>query len=312
MSYTYITHEQIRVPAIRETEPAHSELYFARWERRNREQEFNRPTLKPGGEKATHYLESVAKEISHRSKSLKHQIFELGRLFCDIKNFLPYGKFDVWVEKETPHSKSTALNFMRVYEVCLGYPEVTQFFKPSDLYAICAPRFPEEFRDKLFIKAYKERRANDIGRKKLLEIVHKWKRGEVTLDSPEVQNLLEIEIDRDYFHFFREELETLWVILDNRLEKFKKLDAKSISSPLLENGKDAKADVYFDVLEMIERFIADIKRMIEDINPDLNRKRKSYVNAKVAFLENHKEKQTTAESEPGKEIVEVKRSRRTR
>ena len=39
MSYTYITQEQINVPAIRETEPALSELYLARQERMLREQD---------------------------------------------------------------------------------------------------------------------------------------------------------------------------------------------------------------------------------------------------------------------------------
>jgi hypothetical protein len=42
---------------------------------------------------------------------------------------------------------------MRVYEAYLAYPEVTQFFKPSELYVICRPSFPEEFREELFIKA---------------------------------------------------------------------------------------------------------------------------------------------------------------
>jgi hypothetical protein len=39
MSYTYITQEQINVPAIRETEPALSELYLARQERMLSEQD---------------------------------------------------------------------------------------------------------------------------------------------------------------------------------------------------------------------------------------------------------------------------------
>jgi hypothetical protein len=297
MSYTYITQEQINVPAIRETEPALSELYLARRERTLREQKLfirtnRRRSRRSDGKSAPdiveNYLESVEQEIKHRDKSLKHQIFEIGRLLCDVKKFIPHGKFLAWVEQKTTYSKSTARNFMRVYEACLGYPEVTQFFKQSELYEISRPSFPQGFRDELFIKAYKVRRENDIGRKKLLEIVHKWNRGEIQIDSPEVQNLLMIEKDRDYFHLYKKELEALQAILEDRLKKFEKLDSKFISSPLLENDKDAKADVYFEVLDMIKGFIVDVKFKVQNINPDLNRKHKICENAKVTNLENDK------------------------
>jgi hypothetical protein len=296
MSYTYITQEQINVPAIRETEPALSELYLARQERMQREQKLfiganrrrsHRPDRKSAPDYVEDYLESAAKEIHHRHKSLKHEIFEIGKIFCDVKKFIPHGEFLSWVEQKTPYSISTAENFMRVYEACLGYPEVTQFFKPSELYVICQPRFPQEFRDELFIKAHRERRENDIGREKLLEIMHKWKRGEIQIDSPEVQNLLMIENNREYFHFYKRELEALQAILETRLKKFEKLDAKFISSPLLENDKDAKADEYCEVLDMIKGFIADVKFKIQNINPDLNRNRKICENAKITNLENH-------------------------
>jgi hypothetical protein len=130
MSYTYITQEQINVPAIRETEPALSELYLDRQERMQREQELfiranRRRSRRSGGKSAPDYvedyLESSAQEINHRDKSLKHQIFEIGRVLCDVKKFIPHGKFLAWVEQKTRYSKSTARNFMRVYEACLGY-----------------------------------------------------------------------------------------------------------------------------------------------------------------------------------------------
>jgi hypothetical protein len=295
MSYTYITQEKIRVPAIRETEPALSELYLARKQCTLREQihiDVNRRRYHRSGKSASgnieYYLESAAQEIHHRDKSLKYQIFEIGRVLCSVKKLIPHGKFLAWVEQKTPYSKSTARNFMRVYKACLGYPEVTQFFKPSELYEICRPSFPQEFRDELFIKTYKERRANDIGREKLLEILNRWKRGEIQIESPEVQNLLMIEKDRDYFHLYKKELEALQKILEDRLNKFERLDFKFISSPLLETDKDDKADEYFEVLEMIDGFIADIKLKIENINPDLNRRRKICENANVTNLKNHK------------------------
>ena len=297
MSYTYITRKKIDVPVIKETEPALSELYLARHKRMQREHKsftranrrrFRRADWKSVPDNVEDYLELAAEEIQHRHNSLKHQIFEIGKVFCDVKKFIPHGKFLDWVKQKTPYSISTAENLMRVYEECLGYPEVTQFFKPSELYVICQPSFPEEFREELFIKAYRERRENDIGREKLLEILHKWKRGEIQIDSPEVQNLLTQEKDRDYFHLYKRELEALQVILENRLRNFSSLDSKFISSPLLGNDKDAKSVKYSEVFHMVMGFISDVKFMIQKINPDLNKNRKICENAKVANLKNYK------------------------
>jgi hypothetical protein len=62
MSYTYITQEQINVPAIRETEPALSELYLARQERMQREQKLfiranRRRSRRSGGKSVSDYVE---------------------------------------------------------------------------------------------------------------------------------------------------------------------------------------------------------------------------------------------------------------
>ena len=98
------------------------------------------------------------------------------------------------------------------------------------------------------------RRENDIGRKKLLEIIDKWKQGEIQIDSPEVQNLLMIENNRDYFHLYKRELEALQAILENRLKKFERLDFKFISSPLLENEKDDRGNVErFSIVHSFQR-----------------------------------------------------------
>jgi hypothetical protein len=285
MSYTYHAQETIKVPTIKETEPAYFEIYKARGVRFNREQEFDRSTLKHNKEKTGCYLDSLAEEITHRSNALKHQIYEIGRLLCDVKKLLPHGKFDSWVEKKTSFSKSTTLNFMRVYTACVGYPEVVQFFKPSALYTITGPGFPRQFRDRLFIQAYSERRANDIGRNKLLEIIHKFRRKELTMESNEVQDLLKIEKDRDFYFLYKEELVALEMILQDRLRKFEILDSKFISNPLLEDGDTNKDENFFKVSEMVKDFIADTNIMRDTINPDLYKKRKSYVNAKVTSLE---------------------------
>ena len=287
MSYTYHTHETIKVSTVRETEPAHNELYRARRIRTERENTLRFTGINPTSseEKITTYLDSIKQEITHRSKVLQHQIFEIGRLLCDAKKILPHGEFDAWVSKATQFSKSSALNFMHVYQTCMGYPEVVSFFQPSDLYTIAAPQFPPEFREKLFVKALAERRLNDIGRKQLLEIVERWKQGEVNIDSPEVQELLQIEKDRDYFHFYYEELTSLLTLLSDRREKFKRLDSKFISYPLLDNERNERDEIFDKVIEKIDFIVAEVKMLRDEINPDLNTKRKNCVNTNVTFLE---------------------------
>ncbi len=75
------------------------------------------------------------------------------------------------------------------------------------------------------------------------------------------------------------------MILQDRLRKFEILDSKFISNPLLEDGDTNKDENFIKVSDMVKDFIADTKMMQDTIDPDLNKKRKSYVNAKVTSLE---------------------------
>lgn len=284
MAYTYQTQETVIVSAVRETEPSSTELFRARGIRSKREQEFNGINLTSNKEKSVDYLDSIAQEINHRSKILQHQIFEIGRLLTDAKKILPHGQFDDWLVAETQFSKSSALNFMRVYQTCIGYPEVVQFFQPSELYTIAAPQFPLKFREKLFAKALAERRPNDIGRKQLLEIMDKWKRGEVNIDSPEVQELLEIEKDRDYYYLFFAELNSLLDLLIDRRRKFERLDNKVISYPLLVDERNSRNKIFDRVIDKINCIISDVKILRDEINPDLIKKHKNCANTNVTHL----------------------------
>ena len=79
------------------------------------------------------------------------------------------------------------MNFMRVYETCLGAPELVEYFDPSVLYEICRPSFPGDLRQELFANATG---VYDVKYKELLEVAFKWKSGEINIGSPEVQDLL--------------------------------------------------------------------------------------------------------------------------
>lgn len=61
-------------------------------------------------------LETVAAEIRTFTASMLVNILEIGRRLCEAKEMLPYGQFGTWVEENTGYSRSTANNFMRLFQ----------------------------------------------------------------------------------------------------------------------------------------------------------------------------------------------------
>ena len=61
-------------------------------------------------------LEVVAAEIRTFTASMLNNIIEIGRRMCEAKAMLPYGKFGDWIKENTGYSRSTANNFMRLFE----------------------------------------------------------------------------------------------------------------------------------------------------------------------------------------------------
>ena len=93
-------------PTLMDTEPTVTEIYSARGVRKERERKFDRSRLHPGGRNTDGYLDSIKEEIHIRSRALAYQLFEIGKLLVDAKDLLPL-------------SKSSALNFCRVYKICM-------------------------------------------------------------------------------------------------------------------------------------------------------------------------------------------------
>lgn len=61
-------------------------------------------------------LDVVAAEIRTFTASMLNNIIEIGRRMCEAKEMLPYGKFGDWIKENTGYSRSTANNFMRVFQ----------------------------------------------------------------------------------------------------------------------------------------------------------------------------------------------------
>lgn len=61
-------------------------------------------------------LEIIAGEIRTFTASMLNNIIEIGRRMCEAKDMLPYGQFGNWIKENTGYSRSTANNFMRVFQ----------------------------------------------------------------------------------------------------------------------------------------------------------------------------------------------------
>lgn len=64
----------------------------------------------------TRTLEVVAAEIRTFTASMLNNIIEIGRRLCEAKELVPHGEFGDWVKENTGYSKSTANNFMRLFQ----------------------------------------------------------------------------------------------------------------------------------------------------------------------------------------------------
>lgn len=61
-------------------------------------------------------LEIIGAEIRTFTASMVNNIIEIGRRMVEAKDMLPYGQFGDWIKANTGYSRSTANNFMRIYQ----------------------------------------------------------------------------------------------------------------------------------------------------------------------------------------------------
>jgi hypothetical protein len=228
-SYLYPTIDILKVPGHRSTEPALSELFDAKRERDNRENTFN-PNLLTDDDKREEYLASILNKLRIRGMALKYQIYEIGRLLCDAKRVLSHGEFKPWIVEHFDHSYRTAKNCMNVYMVCLGQPEIVQYFNPSCLYIICSPKFPPDLKTALFENVTG---PVDLNRKELVETALKFRNGEIDIESEDVQRILQDQKNLDLKERYCIELRALKSIIRTRFKKIQALYSKRSSHPLI-------------------------------------------------------------------------------
>jgi hypothetical protein len=97
-------------------------------------------------------LTHIIEEINIRTKITAHEIFIIGELLTLAKKILHEDgmSFKGWIHSNFDFSYETAINFMHVYQNCLGMRSVAVNLPLSKLYKISQPNFPTELRDFLF------------------------------------------------------------------------------------------------------------------------------------------------------------------
>lgn len=99
------------------------------------------------------YLSSIAEEISIRTRITQQEIFLIGELLCEVRETLKpiEGKnFKGWIKENCDFGYDTALNFCRVFTVCLGNVRDIEKIQISTLYKVSQTSFPKDLREHLF------------------------------------------------------------------------------------------------------------------------------------------------------------------
>jgi len=232
--------------------------------RDEREKSFKRNLSTEEREK---YLDSLKEELNTSCNRLKHQIFEIGKLLFLVKKNLPHGEFKPWINDNFEFCYETALNYMKVYTVCIGNPEIVEYFKPSSLYVISNPKFPEGLREALF-KGVKG--PVDIKKKDLVALALKFKKGELQITDKEIQDLLIRQRDISLWEEYNIELKALNQLISKRLGRIVELSRIQRTNPLIKNDTDEQEQIREEeqnkIIEQVENIIEKIDTTINELD----------------------------------------------
>jgi hypothetical protein len=92
-------------------------------------------------------IQQRTSEIKERLRNVTQAIWEIGQKLVDVRNCLNYGQFNSWLKTEFQWSRSTAYNYINVFETfgsCSNFGQLD--IAASALYLLAAPSTPEEAR----------------------------------------------------------------------------------------------------------------------------------------------------------------------
>lgn len=144
-------------------------------------------------------LEQIAKEIHVRVKITQTEIFKIGELLYLAKAICQREKLRLqkWIKENCDFSYETANNFMHVYKCCIGVREIALTIKPSILYKLSSPGFPEELRQYLFTSGHLQKLTNG----KLTEVVKKFEKGGFAAIESDVERITHEQLIKNQVRF---------------------------------------------------------------------------------------------------------------
>jgi hypothetical protein len=126
----------------------------------------------------------------------------------------------------------------------------------------------------------------DLSQKELLEVAIKYNRGEIKVDSLEVQNLLKKQKDQKCYERLEILLRALRRVLEDHRGKFISVVGRNMANPLIDFDLDEDPGCGDTIDAMIGSWIVEIDVLERELNP--YNKRKNCGTAKVTNLENPK------------------------
>ncbi len=97
--------------------------------------------------KTLEVVQQRTSEIKERLRDTAQAIWEIGQKLVDVRNCLSYGEFNSWVKTEFQWSRSTAYNYINVFEKFSSCPNFGQLnIAASALYLLAASSIPDEAR----------------------------------------------------------------------------------------------------------------------------------------------------------------------
>jgi hypothetical protein len=166
-------------------------------------------------------LDSIAGLINARVKITINEIFKIGELLHVAKPYCQQAGIGYrdWVTKKFTFSYETSINYVHVYEQCMGVREIAIHLPMTVLYKISRPSFPDDLRDWLLAQGNLE----EISCNHVDKLFKKYRSGEFKFEAIE-DDINKINRSYKVFRQTHSNLRTCEKLLKSIIQLEEKLD----------------------------------------------------------------------------------------
>jgi hypothetical protein len=143
-------------------------------------------------------VQQHANEIKEQLKDTVQAIWQIGQKLVEVRNCLSYGEFNSWLKIEFQWSRSTAYNYINVFETFGSCPNFRQLnIAASALYLLAAPSATKEAREEALESA---RLGEAITYSKAKAIVSSHKKSSQPKNNNQLMNIApSVQVERKSF-----------------------------------------------------------------------------------------------------------------